>query len=77
MSHIGLNLLSDKKKALNEAIDALGDIPAENCTNQQKNAYNLCVEAREELTNNLEADNEKDTFAHYSNLDGVCLFWLY
>lgn len=36
-------------KALNEAIDALGDIPEENCTNQQKNAYNLCVEARYEL----------------------------
>lgn len=36
-------------KALNEAIDALGDIPAENSTKQQKNAYNLCVDARVEL----------------------------
>jgi len=36
-------------KTLNEAIDALGDIPAENCTNQQKNAYNLCVATRDEL----------------------------
>lgn len=36
-------------KALNEAIDALGDIPEKTCTKQQKNAYNLCVEIRNEL----------------------------
>jgi len=36
-------------KALNEAVDALGDIPEENCITQQKNAYNLCIEARDEL----------------------------
>ena len=33
-------------EALAEAVDALGDIPAENCTEQQRNAYRLCVEAR-------------------------------
>lgn len=54
---------SDKiLKALNEAIDALGDIPEENCTNQQKNAYNLCVMVRDELLEKeREVDNEKVT----------------
>lgn len=44
-------------KALNEAIDALGDIPAEDCTKQQKNAYTLCVGARDELLNNADQDD--------------------
>lgn len=35
-------------KALNEAIDALGDI-IKNCTNQQKKAYELCVKTRDNL----------------------------
>jgi hypothetical protein len=34
---------------LNEAIDALGDIEAEHCTDQQKRAYEVCVEVRDEL----------------------------
>ena len=42
-------------KALNEAVDALGDIPVEDCTKQQTVAYKLCVEARDELLNNPEA----------------------
>lgn len=36
-------------QALNEAIDALGDIPAENTTDQQREAYRLCVVARDGL----------------------------
>ena len=31
-------------QALTEAIDALGDIPDEQCTDQQREAYRLCVE---------------------------------
>jgi len=34
-------------KTLNEAVDALGDI--KDITEQQKNAYQLCVETRDEL----------------------------
>lgn len=39
-------------KALNEAVDALGDIKG--CTKQQKDAYYLCVEARDELLEEVE-----------------------
>lgn len=35
--------------ALQEAVDALGDIPDENTTNQQKHAYRLCVDQLAEL----------------------------
>jgi hypothetical protein len=35
--------------ALNEAVATLGDIPAESCTEQQRQAYRLCVEVRDEL----------------------------
>jgi len=34
---------------LNEAIDALGDIPADKCTEQQREAYRRCVEVRGEI----------------------------
>ena len=34
-------------QAINEAIDALGDIPAEIATEQQKEAYRLCVKERD------------------------------
>jgi len=34
--------------ALNESVDALGDIPAELCTEQQREAYRHCVAARDE-----------------------------
>ena len=40
-------------KTLNEAIDALGDIPAEICTDQQQQAYNLCLEKRDELKSEM------------------------
>ena len=36
-------------QVLNEAIDALGDIPAEICTEQQKKAYRECKAARDRL----------------------------
>lgn len=35
--------------ALNEAVDALGDIPAELCTEQQREAYKQCLETRDKL----------------------------
>jgi hypothetical protein len=35
------------EQVLNEAIDALGDIPAEHATEQQKEAYRLCVRTRD------------------------------
>lgn len=35
--------------ALNEAVAALGDIPAKTATAQQKAAYKLCVEERDKL----------------------------
>lgn len=35
--------------ALQEAVDALGDIPDEHTTNQQKRAYRLCVDQLVEL----------------------------
>jgi hypothetical protein len=34
-------------QALNEAIDALGDIPAEQSTDEQKAAYKLCIKVRD------------------------------
>jgi len=36
-------------KVFNEVIDALGDIPAEDATEQQKQVYRLCVEIRDEI----------------------------
>lgn len=35
--------------ALNEAIDAIGDIPADTVKDQQKQAYKLCVKQRDKL----------------------------
>jgi len=35
--------------ALNEAVDAIGDIPAENTTKQQQEAYRMCMDVRDEL----------------------------
>jgi hypothetical protein len=48
------NLMENDKiiKCLNEAVDAIGDIPAEQVTKQQKKAYKLCVEERDKLTLN-------------------------
>ena len=37
-------------QALNEAIDALGDIPAEDVSEQQQKAYRMCMEVRDKLT---------------------------
>jgi len=35
--------------ALNESVDALGDIPAEDATEQQREAYSVCMEVRDEM----------------------------
>jgi len=36
-------------EALTESIDALGDISAENATEQQQEAYRLCLKVRDEI----------------------------
>jgi len=38
--------------ALNESVDALGDIPAEDATEQQREAYRMCLEVRDGLIEN-------------------------
>ena len=44
-----INEKTEVFESLNEAIDALGDIPAENATEQQKKAYRECKAARDRL----------------------------
>ena len=46
-------------QALNEAVDALGDIPAESASKQQQEAYKLCTEERDRL------DNEREGLSVY------------
>jgi len=42
--------MNETVQALNEAVNALGDIPAENTTEQQQEAYRRCLCVRDELT---------------------------
>lgn len=55
MNVLERELANDEKwaifNALEEAIAAIGDIPAENASNQQQEAYRLCMEVRDKLYN--------------------------
>ena len=68
--------MTDKTlKALAEAIDALGDIPADILTEQQRNAYRVCIEARDSLLeppgdlNGNREEQADDTDAHHNVSD--------
>jgi len=45
-------------KAITEALDALGDIPDDVATDQQREAYRLCKEVHDYMFQNLEDDFE-------------------